>query len=364
MGSGTPQQDCQLPAVGTKVNYQYTVTNKGTSSVDITVTDDLLGAIAGPVTLAGGGSQTFTKTNVTINTTTTNIATVDGVNHLHSSLQCTDDDFTVVTTPCFLGDPATKQLYPYTTGPSATARTGVVFNESEVLRKFQPAVATVGGTIRVFYNDEHALLLGVRSITTTTPGPVTTTKTFPVTAFVATVPVPGTKVAASAVLPDTGATEAQGGTDPSNRPIFPALFCTDITGIHFQSTLGDWQQGGVGFGPEFVSGTWKSATKTINSTKSPTVTTITTDADPAKNNYVLGPGADPVPAGLTNQGYGTEIRWNVDDVQCIDQDDGILGPLKDGHVYRLQFMVHDGDQNKSGGDVGQGCSIVVMPPAP
>jgi hypothetical protein len=246
----------------------------------------------------------------------------------------------------------------------------VVFNESEVLRKFEPQVATVGGTIRVFYNDEHALLLGVRRVTTTTTKG-TTFIDYPVTPFVATTPaLPATPKAASQVDPLTGATEAQGGTDTAGlptfqglgRPIFPALFCTDITGTHFQSTLGDWQQGGVGVGPDFVSGTWKSALKTINTTKSPTVTTITTDADPAKNNYVLGPGADPVPAGLTNQGYGTEIRWNVDDLQCKDQDTGITGPLLAGHVYRLQFMVHDGDQNKSGGDVGQGCAIVVMPP--
>jgi hypothetical protein len=26
-----------------------------------------------------------------------------------------------------------------------------------------------------------------------------------------------------------------------------------------------------------------------------------------------------------------------------------------GHRYRAQFIVHDGDQNKDGGDVGQAC---------
>jgi hypothetical protein len=30
--------------------------------------------------------------------------------------------------------------------------------------------------------------------------------------------------------------------------------------------------------------------------------------------------------------------------------------LKDGHVYRFQFIVHDGDQNKAGGDCGEGCA--------
>jgi hypothetical protein len=31
--------------------------------------------------------------------------------------------------------------------------------------------------------------------------------------------------------------------------------------------------------------------------------------------------------------------------------------LKPGHAYRLQIMLHDGDQNKSGGDAGQGCMV-------
>jgi hypothetical protein len=78
---------------------------------------------------------------------------------------------------------------------------------------------------------------------------------------------------------------------------------------------------------------------------------VTPDADPmAHNNWNLGPGSDPVPAGLTNQGYGCEIRWDVSQ----------LG-LQSGHTYRLYFMVHDGDQNKAGGDAGQGCAILTMP---
>jgi hypothetical protein len=30
-------------------------------------------------------------------------------------------------------------------------------------------------------------------------------------------------------------------------------------------------------------------------------------------------------------------------------------PLIAGHQYRIQFIAHDGDQNKQGGDVGQAC---------
>ena len=50
-----------------------------------------------------------------------------------------------------------------------------------------------------------------------------------------------------------------------------------------------------------------------------------------------------MPAGLTNQGFGAEVRWEV--------------PLAGGHSYRIQVMVHDGDQNKAGGDSGEACAI-------
>lgn len=75
-------------------------------------------------------------------------------------------------------------------------------------------------------------------------------------------------------------------------------------------------------------------------------------ADPAKNNWNLGAGADPVPTTNgqlpKNEGFGTEAS-------CAK-----LG-LTSGKTYRVQFIVHDGDQNKAGGDVGQGCVIVSVP---
>src|SRR6185369_2788000 len=61
-------------------------------------------------------------------------------------------------------------------------------------------------------------------------------------------------------------------------------------------------------------------------------------------------GGDPVLAGLTNQGYGAELIWDASKLNLIP-----------GHSYRLYFMVHDGDQNKSGGDVGQGCTTIRVP---
>ena len=65
---------------------------------------------------------------------------------------------------------------------------------------------------------------------------------------------------------------------------------------------------------------------------------------------VRGPGADPPPGGFgafKNLGYGAEVVWNI----------SALG-LDPSHSYRLQFMVHDGDQNKSGGDVGEACTTL------
>jgi len=91
---------------------------------------------------------------------------------------------------------------------------------------------------------------------------------------------------------------------------------------------------------------WKSAVKTVSGT----TVSVTPDADPPKNNWNLGAGADPVPAGLSNEGYGAEIIWDV----------AQLG-LQAGHTYRLQFMVHDGDQNKTGGDSGEDCVNVIIP---
>ena len=53
---------------------------------------------------------------------------------------------------------------------------------------------------------------------------------------------------------------------------------------------------------------------------------------------------------MTNQGYGNEVVWRLDSLN-----------LMPGHTYRLQFMVHDGDQNKVGGDCGEACTTITMP---
>jgi len=144
--------------------------------------------------------------------------------------------------------------------------------------------------------------------------------------------------------PQTGTNELTGdnsGLDPSLRPIWPALFITDLT-TDPTGHAGDWQQGGRPLGPKVVFGSWKAAIRTVDKTVTPNTVKITPDADPKKNNWNLA-GGDPAPAGLTDQGFGAEARWEV--------------PLAAGHSYRLQVMVHDGDQNKSGGDSGEACAV-------
>jgi len=66
--------------------------------------------------------------------------------------------------------------YPF---KSSNPRTYVSFNESEVLRAFSPQQtvnATSGLAIKLWYNDENALTLGVRRVLVKTKTGVTTTE--------------------------------------------------------------------------------------------------------------------------------------------------------------------------------------------
>jgi hypothetical protein len=218
---------------------------------------------------------------------------------------------------------------------SSTPLSSVVFNESEVLRAIQPEGGAPTGIVRVFYNDEHAMTLGVRQVVVKGASGMTTTD-YPVTALSSN---PG-----SATNPQTGTNELvgpQSGLDQSLRPMWPALFITDITKDP-NSRAGDWQYGGRPLSPNAVFGSWKAAVRTVDATVMPNKIVITPDPDPMKNNWSLG-GGDQPPAGLTSQGYGAEARWQV--------------PLENGHDYRIQVMVHDGDQNKAGGDSGEACVL-------
>ena len=79
--------------------------------------------------------------------------------------------------------------------------------------------------------------------------------------------------------------------------------------------------------------------------------------DPLGNSR-LGPGGDIPPLGFNGQystvagfktfkeGYTFEARWNIADLITA-------GIMQTGRVYRVQFMVHDGDQNKLRSDCEQ-----------
>ena len=202
-------------------------------------------------------------------------------------------------------------------------------------------------TVQVFYNDEHALTLGIRQVQlkqSCSGGTGIFTTNYPISPMASPGPT-----AQSVINPQVGSQVPDGdqaGTDTAGRPMFPALFVTDVTfNPPFpQNLAGDWQYGGRAYPPSFVTGTWKAAIRIVDKTTTPATITVTPDADPPANNWNFGPGADPLCSPTPqNEGFGAEIRWNIAD----------LG-LQAGHSYRLYFIVHDGDQNKAGGDCGQG----------
>ncbi len=58
----------------------------------------------------------------------------------------------------------------------------------------------------------------------------------------------------------------------------------------------------------------------------------------------------------SSEGYGADVGWNVSGL--TDSTGTALVP---GHTYRFQVMTHDGDQNKTGGDVGEFCTNLTIP---
>src|SRR5207244_287385 len=158
--------DCQsaLPEGGADVEYTYTITNNAPTTVNnVTVEDDQLGAIAGsPIaSIPPGGMVTLTAKQF-VAATTLNTVTVSGNGGV-----CTAQASAAVVAPCVLG-------YPFT---SKNPRTSVAFNESEVLRAFQPATVRPHERLKVFCNDEHALTLGVSKVLVKTSSG-TTRRTF------------------------------------------------------------------------------------------------------------------------------------------------------------------------------------------
>ena len=328
--------------VPTPVNYAYVISNlsdffdvHNLKLVDDNGTpgstfDDVTVCTPAPIPPLGSTdcSHTFT-----LSTSRTNVATASGVSGTASVTATATATVGKFSCVCTLG---------YPSGP-AGSRTATVFNESGVLRTFSPGAGqcavSINDAIRLWYSDEHALSLGV-----TQSGCAGTVSPFPGSPGCLTAPQVGCRPTAGNLL---------AGTDPFGRPIFPALFITDVTADP-SANSGDWQQdpgnNAKAQAPSRVCGTWKTASR------NPTTGVITVGADPAKNVWAGIPDAPPGGfASISSEGYGAEVIWNVADLQVDGQ------PIQAGHTYRAQFMVHDGDQNKGGGDVGQACAIVHIP---
>ena len=241
-------------------------------------------------------------------------------------------------TTCAIGYPDNTNL----------PKSAVVFNESEVLVAISPGPTTCGlalpTVIKAYYNDEHAITLGVRQVQVKTSAGTTTTN-YPVSPYSGTPgcmsnPLVGTTIMSG---DQSGNDEAAGG----GRPMWPALFITDLTANGSSSRIGDWQQGGTGIAPTSICGSWKAAVRVVDYTHGATPTvTITPDSDPAKNHWNVG--GEVVPASYNDDGYGAVVSWDVASLHLIP-----------GHVYRIEIMVHDGDQNQSGGDAGEMCTTLV-----
>jgi hypothetical protein len=251
-------------------------------------------------------------------------------------------------TTCALGYPDNSHL----------PQSAVVFNESDVLKAISPGTTVCGLTalptsIKMWYNDEHAMTLGVRKVIIKKSTGLFSTD-YPVTPYTGT--ANNGQCATGLQFGTTIATGAQSGNDVAlpngnGRPLRPVLYLTDLTVNGANSRAGDWQQGGTGYNPTSICGSWKGAVKTVDSTRNPVTIDVTPDVDPAKNNWNIGGGEQP-PAGTDNEGYGALVQWDVASLGLIP-----------GHVYRVLVMVHDGDQNKNGGDAGEMCTTLVIAPS-
>ncbi len=202
-------------------------------------------------------------------------------------------------------------------------KSNVVSSEPDILWAVAPGpTQTVGkgGKIKVWYNDEWPISLG--------QGPNITTN-----------------YNGHLVNPDVGDTAAR---DQHHLPYFPAIFLSDITS-NPANLSGEVENGGTPYKPDEIWGAWKPSGKP-------------TDYDASQWNYLKLPqGADPFPStsNLKTQSStlfrrpretsnGTELIWNVDSLN-----------LTAGHTYRVQIILHDGDQYW-GGDLGIACTTIQL----
>jgi uncharacterized repeat protein (TIGR01451 family) len=218
--------------------------------------------------------------------------------------------------------------YDPSAAPSPAGGT-VIFNENTVTRAIAFYGVGLSGHVGAFTNDESGLYIGSGG----TPSSA----------------VAG-QVYGEAMPPTFGA-----GNDAAGRPSAPSIFLTDITS-NAAATGGDWENGGqvATTGASGLYGSWSPTlgTKPVN-----------------KNDWTLGPNADAIPAtdafgGATttyNEGYGSEVTWDVPGLTAYDPTTASFVAVQPGHTYRVQSITHDTDQNKGFGDVGEVCTTFSVP---
>jgi uncharacterized repeat protein (TIGR01451 family) len=129
---------------GTEVTYTYNATNTGTSTLfNVTITDDQLGHIAGPVSLAPGESLVV-QNSTTITANTTNTAEVIGFFQL-ANVTDSDSAFVRVINPSI---DVEKSCTPEAqTEPGTITWTIVITNTGDIELQNVTAVDTINGTL-------------------------------------------------------------------------------------------------------------------------------------------------------------------------------------------------------------------------
>ena len=220
------------------------------------------------------------------------------------------------------------------------ASNSTVFNENTLATWIQTNGTGLSATISAYGNDEKGILLGV------------------------TDPASSATVTALGTVPGHASNPSLGDLnkfDASGRPQYPAIFVTNLTQDGAGSTAGDWQQGGAAQAKvSDVFGAWTAGVYDAQGNYGKPVVPSGTNKT-GTNTYNLGNGSDApkgVLASSANEAFGVEFRWNVSDL--VDDHGNALAP---GNTYRFQVFLHDGDQNKDGGDAGELCTTL-MAPAP
>jgi hypothetical protein len=257
----------------------------------------------------------------------------------------------------------------------STTRTLVKFNESTVLK----GISTTGidasnnasstATVQVYYSDEWEMNAG------NAPLPVVWQPTY-AKAGSTTIKADdagtnpndlnNTGTTTQTPTPTTTATRTSPwgngtGVDPNARPMGPVIFVTKVAGNAAANTpaAGDWQDQGFTHEqePDFVGGMWKATNEGHLQVAG---------KDAAANGTYLGPHSDlPFDTSLASiEKYGAEARFDISGLDAYNPATGLYEPVKGGGTYKVQMMVHDGDQNKGGGDTGEACRIVKIAPAP